>query len=229
MAAWYTNNSRLASNPAKKANIMNDSNPVRDEDKTREQLIREIEELRAIIKDQEAKLDLVATHDPLTGLPNRVLLNDRVSQAMLHAQRTKQPFVLMSLDMDRFQSINSSLGHSAGDMLLKTAALRLYMLLRKEDTIARLGSDEFVLLLPRIGNRDNAFIIARKILAAFQKPFALEDREVRAMLSIGISMFPDDGDSAEELLRRADLALHQAKQMGRNGYECYSPALEFES
>jgi diguanylate cyclase (GGDEF)-like protein/PAS domain S-box-containing protein len=166
----------------------------------------------------------MAYHDALTGLPNRALLEDRLKLALAQAQRTGQPFAIVSMDVDRLKIINDTLGHAAGDQLLKAIADRLRANTRDTDTVARVGGDEFILLMPGGARGPGAGTIGTKILDAFHRPFEVEGREVHASPSIGIAVYPDDGDGADTLLRNADAAMYKAKRQG-NGFQIYTPSL----
>ena len=157
-----------------------------------------------------------ARHDALTGLPNRNLLSDRLNQAMLRSQRTDVPFALLFVDLDKFKQVNDELGHAAGDELLRQTALRLSSSIRAEDTLARFGGDEFVVILEHIANPDVAAAIAEKILSAMSRPFMLAGVETSISASIGISLYLDHDMDAEALLKDADRATYQAKAGGRN-------------
>ncbi|HEX9080275.1 MAG TPA: CBS domain-containing protein [Desulfuromonadaceae bacterium] len=165
----------------------------------------------------------LAYHDALTGLPNRVLLNDRLGQALASAQRTGTRGALMILDLDRFKDINDTLGHSMGDLLLKAVGERLKGLLRKSDTVSRMGGDEFVLLLPTIGSAESAAVTAAKVITAFREPFVCNGHTLNVTASIGIADFPDDGEDAETLLKNADISLYRVKEQGRNNFQRYAP------
>jgi diguanylate cyclase (GGDEF)-like protein len=171
----------------------------------------------------------LAYYDVLTGLPNRVLYNDRLSLALAHAQRTREMLVVLFLDMDRFKDINDTLGHSAGDQLLKTVARRMADSLRKEDTITRLGGDEFTLLLPGMTQAEDIAEIAQKILEAVRKPLMLGSHEVNITASIGIAIYAADGEDAVALLKNADTAMYHAKEQGRNNYQFFTPALHIKT
>jgi|GEM_PF-572404 len=173
-------------------------------------------------RQHEDTIHHLAYHDALTGLPNRVLLNDRLGQALASANRTGTKGALMILDLDRFKDINDSLGHSMGDLLLKAVSERLSGLLRKSDTVSRMGGDEFVLLLPSIASAESAAVTAAKIVTAFNKPFACNGRTLSITASIGIADFPDDGGDAETLLKNADIALYRVKEAGRNDFQRYT-------
>lgn len=163
----------------------------------------------------------LAYHDSLTGLPNRVLLSDRLAQALSQASRNGSQGALMILDLDNFKDINDSLGHSTGDLLLQAASDRLKEFVRKSDTVSRMGGDEFVLLLPKITSPESAALIARKIVRAFHKPFECAGNTLQITSSIGIAVFPDDGEDEESLLKKADIALYLAKEEGRNTFRHY--------
>jgi diguanylate cyclase (GGDEF)-like protein/PAS domain S-box-containing protein len=163
-----------------------------------------------------------ANHDALTGLPNRNLLADRIVQALAQARRNQQQVAVLFLDLDGFKFVNDSYGHSFGDALLRTVAARLGAVVRDTDTIARLGGDEFVILLPGMARGDDAVQVASKVLDAFKVPIAQDGRELHLSASIGISRFPQDGDSCDLLLQHADVAMYRAKANGRNGHQSYS-------
>jgi diguanylate cyclase (GGDEF)-like protein/PAS domain S-box-containing protein len=169
-------------------------------------------------KQYETTIHHLAYHDSLTGLPNRVLLGDRLSQSLAASQRTQTRGALMILDLDRFKDINDTLGHSTGDLLLKAVSGRLTNLLRKSDTVSRMGGDEFVLLLPTIARPEGASVIAGKIVRALRKPFSCDGHTLRVTASIGIAVFPDNGCDAETLLKNADIALYRAKEQGRDTF-----------
>jgi diguanylate cyclase (GGDEF)-like protein/PAS domain S-box-containing protein len=173
-------------------------------------------------KQAEKKLAHMATHDFLTNLPNRILLNDRLNMALAQARRHQQRICLMLLDLDYFKDINDTLGHSVGDKLLRVVGERLTGLLRTSDTIARMGGDEFLLLLSEIDRVKNVTIIAQKILESFRKAFSVDDHELIITTSIGIAIFPDDGDDADALLKNADIAMYRAKERGRDNFQFYS-------
>ena len=158
----------------------------------------------------------MAYHDALTGLPNRLLLMDRLKFLVAHAKRTRQPFAVFFLDVDHFKSINDTFGHAAGDRLLQQVGARLTAQLREADTVARLGGDEFVVLTPDLRSGTDVAAVGEKLLEAARAPVVLEDREVHVTVSIGVSLFPDDGEDADVLLRRSDSALYQAKESGRD-------------
>jgi diguanylate cyclase (GGDEF)-like protein/PAS domain S-box-containing protein len=177
------------------------------------------------IKQSQEKLDHLAHHDPLTGLPNRLLLNARLEQAIHRANRKKSQLVVIFLDLDRFKHVNDSLGHMVGDKLLLEAAERLNCAVREDDTVARIGGDEFVLLLEDTHSTHDVTIIAEKIIKSFKRPFELNDNQVSVTASLGICLYPDDGEDSHTLLRNADAAMYQAKEEGRDDYHFYTQEL----
>ncbi|WP_051228963.1 diguanylate cyclase domain-containing protein [Paludibacterium yongneupense] len=168
------------------------------------------------------KMTHLAQHDFLTGLPNRVLLKERLTQAIGLAQRHRKQVGLLFLDLDDFKRINDSLGHAIGDQLLQSASDRLLANVRATDTVCRLGGDEFVILLAEIENHSDAALIAGKLLAAFGLPHGVGEHELQISLSIGISIYPGDGKDEEGMLQSADSAMYQAKACGRNNYQFYT-------
>lgn len=181
------------------------------------------------IKENEAELRFLAHHDPLTQLPNRVLLNDRIEHALLQKERSKGMVAIMYLDLDRFKTINDSFGHPYGDLLLQTVAIRLQDALRHEDTVSRVSGDEFVIVLEDLKSADEAGVVAQKILGVLAEPIALGEHEVTITTSIGIAMAPTDGDEPVLLLKNADAALYRAKDMGRNSFEYFSSEMSSSS
>ncbi|MCB1856758.1 MAG: EAL domain-containing protein [Gammaproteobacteria bacterium] len=161
-------------------------------------------------------------HDLLTKLPNRELFRDRLNLAISQARRNKANLAVMFLDMDRFKVINDSLGHLAGDQLLQTVASRLHSCLRDGDTLARVGGDEFNLLVPGIEGRDAAAMVAKKIIDRLKEPVILDGYEVFVSFSIGIALFPEDGQTIDALIKNADMAMYHIKAHGKNGYEFFS-------
>jgi len=176
-------------------------------------------------KRAEEQVKHLAFHDALTGLPNRLLLNDRLTVALAQAHRSRQKVATLHLDLDRFKVINDSLGHTVGDELLRRVAERLRACVREGDTVARLGGDEFVILVSRISSDGDAETIARKILSAIRLPFAVEQRDFFLTTSLGVSLYPTDGVDAETLLQSADTAMYRAKEQGRDNYQLYAPAM----
>ncbi len=165
-----------------------------------------------------------AYHDSLTGLPNRLLFRDRLNLSVVQAKRSGTVLAVMFIDLDRFKSVNDTLGHAAGDQLLQAVAARLIKCLRGSDTVARLGGDEFTLLLPLIGQREAAENAARKVLAVLNQPFRIGQQEYVTGASIGIALYPDDGDTVDALIRNADIAMYDVKAQGRNSYAFFSEA-----
>jgi diguanylate cyclase (GGDEF)-like protein len=170
----------------------------------------------------EAEVQQLAYNDNLTGLPNRRLFLDRLDQAVNRARREKVKVALLYLDLDRFKAVNDTLGHHLGDLLLKAVATRLSGLVRHSDTIARIGSDEFVHMLSAIHQDHQAALVAQKVIDLFKEPFLLEGHELCVTPSIGIALFPDNGNDSLTLLDQADLAMYTAKEEGRNGFAFFS-------
>jgi diguanylate cyclase (GGDEF)-like protein/PAS domain S-box-containing protein len=164
----------------------------------------------------EKRMERVAHHDSLTGLPNRLLFDDRLDQAIFLAKRNRRQFALLYVDLDRFKPVNDTLGHTAGDEILRGVATRMQGQLRESDTVARIGGDEFLVILPDVGKRDHAEIVAKKLIAALAMPFRLgsHKRDIVIGASVGIALYPDDGLGAEALVRVADAAMYSAKQAG---------------
>ena len=171
------------------------------------------------------RMSHLAQHDPLTGLPNRMLLHDRLNRAISQARRRRDRVALLFLDVDHFKQINDNLGHLVGDQLLKQLAGRLERSVRASDTVSRQGGDEFVVLLPQVTGPTAPAEVASKILAALSEPFDLDGESLRLSVSIGISLFPDDGDSIDTLTRSADSAMYHAKSQGRSTFQFFTPAV----
>lgn len=174
------------------------------------------------LKITEQRLDRLEHFDQITDLPNRFQLTDRMDQAIQHAQFNNLQLAVIFLDLDRFKSINESFGHSTGDTLLRQISERLKATLRAIDTIARISSDEFVILIERISNREEVQSIVDKLMGIFETPFNIEDRPYNQTASIGISIYPDDGTSSSKLLQSADSAMHLAKDEGRNTFRFFN-------
>jgi len=172
-------------------------------------------------KRQEDEARFLAYHDTLTGLPNRRLLDDRLSQAMFLAQRRNTRVAVMVVDLDRFKQVNDQLGHRAGDAVLREAAHRIAGCVRKADTLARHGGDEFVVVIPDLHQEGDCQVVAEKILRALEPAFVVDGREFAIGASIGISLFPGDAGDGEAVLRNADAAMYRAKELGRNNYRFY--------
>ena len=164
------------------------------------------------------ELESLALNDPLTGLANRRLLADRMAMAVVHAHRNQSAMAVIYLDLDGFKQINDTLGHGVGDTLLKLVAGRLVSTVREEDTVARPGGDEFILALWHVSSREYAAAVAARAIEAVSHPYDIEGRAVSVTVSAGVSIYPDHGLDADELMRSADRALYQAKSAGRNAY-----------
>ena len=180
-------------------------------------VFRDISETRSMM----LKMSHLAQHDYLTDLPNRLLLNDRLAQTILLARRQRKQFALLFIDLDRFKHINDSLGHLIGDKLLQSVAQRLVICVRDSDTVSRLGGDEFVVLLPDVEHATAAGYSAAKILAALSEKHRIAEHDLNITLSIGISVFPADGEDTETLFKNADAAMYHAKKNGRNNYQFF--------
>ena len=177
-------------------------------------------------KVAEERVRHTALHDPLTGLPNRLLFHDRLGHALARAQREGGRIAVMLLDLDQFKEVNDSLGHTAGDALLREVAARLRGLTRASDTWARLGGDEFALVQEGVAESDAPDQMARRVLAALEAPFLIEEQEIEVSASLGITTFPDHGDTSERLMRNADVALYRAKAAGRSRFEHYGQEMD---
>jgi diguanylate cyclase (GGDEF)-like protein len=188
--------------------------------------IRLLEEERKQLLAASEQIEHLAYHDALTGLPNRNLFLDHLRLALALAGREGRMVAVLFLDLDRFKTINDSLGHASGDELLRTVADRLRACLRQGDTVARLGGDEFTVLLPEVLDEGDAVRVAEKLLDRIRQPMMLQGREIVVTGSIGVSRFPADGDVPEELVKKADVAMYQAKQQGRDGFEVYLPDMD---
>jgi diguanylate cyclase (GGDEF)-like protein/PAS domain S-box-containing protein len=171
------------------------------------------------------RMSYLAQHDFLTGLPNRMLLNDRLVQAMASAHRHRTALAVMFVDVDRFKKVNDTLGHAIGDQLLQSIAQRLVACVRNSDTVSRYGGDEFVVLLPEVAHCADAALSADKILTALSATHRIEQRELHVTVSVGIAVFPDDGTDAELLLKNADTALLNAKVRGRGIQQFFQPGM----
>jgi diguanylate cyclase (GGDEF)-like protein len=170
----------------------------------------------------EEKVAYMAQFDALTGLPNRNLFQDRLAQAMALAKRNEWPMAVLFIDLDRFKLVNDTLGHRAGDKLLKEAAERLRSCIRGSDTVGRLGGDEFAAILTELAIPSNAGLVAQKIIDVLRQPFDLDGKETYVSASIGITLYPADSDSAEALVMNADAAMYRAKEQGRNNYQYFT-------
>lgn len=175
-------------------------------------LRQEVEKVSA----SQAHAVFLATHDPLTSLPNRLLARDRIEHACAHAERDRSKVALLHIDLDGFKSVNDALGHAVGDGLLVEVAQRLKQSVRDSDTVSRQGSDEFLIVIGAIAHVDGASTIANKLLEGLTTPFRVNGSEITTSCSIGIAIYPEDGKDVDSLLKKADIAMHQAKEAGRN-------------
>ena len=182
-----------------------------------DRLLHDLEERKRV----EQSIRHIAHHDALTGLPNRSLFRDRLTHAMAQADRYHQKLAVMFLDLDRFKAINDTLGHNVGDQLLKIAAERLRSCVRDSDTVARLGGDEFTVIVEDIVEDHDAAAVAQKILDTLSQPFNLYGHEVFISVSVGVTLYPNDDENADNLLRNADSAMYRAKEFGRNNFQFY--------
>jgi len=173
----------------------------------------------------EEQIRHMAHYDALTELPNRILLHDRIGQAIAQAQRNQEVLAILFIDLDRFKTVNDSLGHAVGDRLLKTVAGRLESCTRGSDTIARIGGDEFVVLLGNLKEPEDARHVSQKVLDALSEPLTIDGHELKITPSVGICAYPHDGEDVETLMRNADTAMYYAKQMGRNNYQFFTQAM----
>ncbi|WP_394791241.1 diguanylate cyclase domain-containing protein [Rhodoferax sp.] len=186
----------------------------------------QINQQLADLHDNREELEHLAQHDMLTGLPNRRLFQERLEQALAHARRYDVQVCLLFIDLDAFKSINDALGHDIGDAVLKTMAERMQTMMREVDTVARLGGDEFVVLLGAPTPSEHMTVIAEKLLRGLKEPIVVQDRTLLVTASIGISRYPQDGQTASELLNTADKAMYDAKLAGRDGFQFFSPTQE---
>ncbi|MGK5023804.1 EAL domain-containing protein [Janthinobacterium sp. RB2R34] len=180
------------------------------------------------VKQAQEKLDHLAHHDPLTALPNRLLFHDRLQHALLRAARDGEQLAILFIDLDRFKNVNDTLGHHIGDELLQQVAAQLSARLREGDTLARLGGDEFIVLLENVDGQYGATQVAEKLVAMFEQPFLVTGHELFVTCSVGVSLFPEDAQDLNMLIRNADVAMYQAKARGRNGYRFYAPSMTGE-
>jgi diguanylate cyclase (GGDEF)-like protein len=180
---------------------------------------KQLQQANVNLQVSAEKIQQMAYHDTLTGLPNRKLFSDRLGIALAQAQRNQIKAGITMLDLDHFKGVNDTLGHDVGDLLLKAAAERLRAALRKGDTVARFGGDEFVLILPDLEVIEDAIQVVQKIVDSFRKPFLIDTHQLVVTTSIGIAIYPNDGTDEGILLKNADIAMYQAKQTGRDRYQ----------
>jgi diguanylate cyclase (GGDEF)-like protein/PAS domain S-box-containing protein len=180
-------------------------------------------------KAADERIHFMAHYDALTGLPNRVLLHDRLLQAILHAKRKNTKVAILFLDLDRFKIINDTLGHSVGDLLLQAVAKRLQKCVRATDTVARIGGDEFIIVLNDLVDSDLVGKVAQKIMTTIAESFLIREQELHTTTSIGISLFPADGVANEELISNADVAMYRAKENGKNTYQFFTSSMNTSS
>ena len=199
-------------------------------------LRRHVESLEQVIEDRTRGLEAanrqlrhLATHDSLTGLPNRILLEDRLSQAIAHATRDGHTFAVAIFDLDRFKVINDSFGHGIGDELLKEVARRLQDIARSIDTVVRLGGDEFVMIIDHLAQPADAQVVAERAIAALQKPLCIGEKDILSSASVGIALFPQDGNSVETLMAHADAAMYFVKQHGRNNVQYFESGMDADT
>jgi diguanylate cyclase (GGDEF)-like protein/PAS domain S-box-containing protein len=176
-------------------------------------------------KKTEKRLEFLAHHDPLTSLPNRLLLNTSLGQSIKYAKRSGQQLGILFVDLDRFKHVNDTLGHEVGDLTLKQVSQRLSACIGQDDTLARISGDEFVIVLEKLGSVEECSLMVQKVMQAFETPFNLNQENIHLTCTIGVSIYPHDGDSCEILLRNADTARHRAKENSRNSYQFYTPEM----
>jgi diguanylate cyclase (GGDEF)-like protein/PAS domain S-box-containing protein len=194
--------------------------PVRDD----RQIVRSVGGIISDITDavsQQHQLQRLAHFDALTGLPNRILFKERLSASLALARRNNWLLAVLFIDLDRFKIINDTLGHGAGDDLLRQVAIRMRTVVRESDTVSRLGGDEFAIVLPDLPSADDAAGVARKLVEVVASPYAIQGQDIYVSASIGITLFPDDSDEVDALIRNADAAMYRAKDSGRNNYQFY--------
>jgi len=179
-----------------------------------------------VARAMSLRMSHLAQHDSLTGLPNRVLLNDRLNQAIEMARRHSQSLAVLYVDVDRFKHINDSLGHAVGDRLLQSISRRLVACVRSSDTVSRPGGDEFVVLLSEVACAEDALRAADKILAAMAAPHRIDQLDLHVTVSLGVGLYPDDGTDGETLLENADRALLRAKADGRGNSQLFEPEID---
>ncbi|PRC92173.1 bifunctional diguanylate cyclase/phosphodiesterase [Solimicrobium silvestre] len=198
--------------------------PVQDEHGLISHFVVAQYDISAVMK-YEAEMEFQASHDTLTGLANRNLLRERLTEAIADAERSGTPLWVVFVDLDRFKFINDTLGHEAGDALLKVLAMRLQSATGEADTVARLGGDEFVLVFPNQTEDAPGLVVLQRIMDSVAQPLMLQDHEFYLTCSMGIAQYPGDGNTAESLIKHADIAMYRAKEMGRNTFQFYTPTM----
>lgn len=202
-------------------------------EKNREKLINSLEEANLLIEDKNLKLNYMAHYDTLTGLPNRVLFLDRLEQAIVHAMRSSSSVALLFIDLDHFKSVNDQYGHKQGDKLLQMVSEHLRSVIRDEDSAVRISGDEFIIILSGIKDTESAIkisnSIANEILGKLESPFNLDASTVHISASIGVALYPEDGNNGEQLITRADTAMYHAKSLGKNNAQFYSKELNLKA
>jgi diguanylate cyclase (GGDEF)-like protein len=206
-------------------NIKNCTAHIRDRDGNIAGMVAVFHDLGAA-RVKTLELSHQAQHDFMTDLPNRSLLNDRITQAISFARRYRKQLAVMFVDLDLFKRINDSLGHAVGDRLLQEVAGRIVACVRRSDTVARHGGDEFVVLLSQVGHAEDAVFIARKILSSLSTGYLIDKKHLQINASIGVSTYPDDGHDAETLINRADTAMYEAKKLGRNNCQFFRAEMQ---
>ncbi len=191
-------------------------------------ILRELEATNKKLQEQIDVTAFAATHDSLTGLPNRFLFMDRLVQAIDRSKRNKSRFAILFIDLDKFKHINDTLGHALGDDVLQNIASRLRDVLRDSDSVARLGGDEFIVLLSDLTSRQNAQQAAQRIVKIFNVPFNLKGHKLMVTGSVGISIFPDDAEDIDKLINCSDVAMYKAKNIGGNTFKSFSQITEIE-
>ena len=193
------------------------------------EMLKEIAERDELLKERYDHLQQLAHFDTLTRLPNRVLFYDRLTQALLQAWRLRQKVAIFFVDLDHFKDINDTLGHRIGDLLLVEVARRFNEIVRASDTVGRMGGDEFTLFLQNIASAENAALVAQKLVANIGRPYMIDGHEIFITASLGITLFPNDGDTADELLKNADAAMYYVKEHGKNTFQFYSQEMNLKT
>ncbi len=188
-------------------------------------MLNQIQVRDSELQEKQERLNYLAHHDSLTGLANRLLFNDRLHHALTNARRTNNRVALLFIDLDRFKNVNDSLGHKTGDLLLKEIASRLATIIRSNDTLARLGGDEFVIVSEQTSGYPGITTLAKKVQQVFNRPVLVGRQELYVSGSIGVSVFPEDGQNVESLMQCADVAMYQAKELGRNNYQFFTSGM----